>query len=178
MEPENKRCSYLDDNGAQCPLPGLCADKFLDHWVPYCAHHGGTKMVADYKKTLTKSMLTNHWKARIQRIGAAPEAKSLRDEIGTLKMSLDIILAQCKNEKDIFTHIGIIGDLVIKIEKIIASCHKMEVNLGNVLDRTALLQFGAGVISIISNYVEDSAAMQAISKEILELASNIQDDDT
>ena len=58
-------------------------------------------------------------------------------------MILEEVLNKCKDSKDLILKSSVISDLVVKVEKLVSSCHKMEGSMGQLLDKSAILQFAA-----------------------------------
>ena len=77
-------------------------------------------------------------------------------------------LNKCSDATDLILQSGPISDLVMKIEKVVASCHKLEGQMGTLLDKQAILQFAQAVISIIASELEgQEAIIDAIATKIL-----------
>lgn len=152
------RCQGVNSQG-QCPnlaLPGC----------DFCIAHGG----AAQQKSLVDHSVSNYildkWNARLQRQRESAGIKSLRDEIGILRMVLEQTLNSCKSENDLVLHSGRISDLVSKIEKLVASCHKLEGSMGNLLDKQTIIQFVSEIIEIISQECDDTT-VEVVASRIL-----------
>lgn len=89
------------------------------------------------------------WQARLSEKADAEGLKSLRDEVGILRICLEERLEQCKEPMDLILHSGPISDMVMKIERVVSSCHKLEGSMGQLLDKQAILQFAQVIIGII-----------------------------
>ena len=96
--------------------------------------------------------LTKH-QAALERHAGHDRIKSLRDEIGILRLLLETKLNLCTTDMDLLAGSQAIGDLVIKVEKLVTSCHKMEELTGQVLDKAKLAQFADQVVAILSEHV-------------------------
>ena len=55
----------------------------------------------------------------------------------------------------------------MKIDKVVTSCHKLEKNLGLHMDKSAILQFGAEVIQLITKEVKNKDEIKAVADGIL-----------
>ena len=84
-------------------------------------------------------------------------------------MMLEERLTFCKSGTDLLLHSSVIADLVMKIEKTVLSCHKLEASLGQHMDKTALLGFAQQVIQVISITVEDRNIVDSIANGIVNL---------
>jgi hypothetical protein len=75
---------------------------------------------------------------------------------------------------------GAIGDMVLKIEKLVSSCHKLEGLMGQLLDKQAILQFAGEVIDIIGEECADTTIVEKIGGRIMLAITRVgqkEDDD-
>ena len=149
--PDIERISYdADPERCQAMVPnGQCINK-RHLGSLYCLVHGGNKAGQAELIVKERNYLLGIWQARIDKKLASPDLKSLRDEVAIARMMLEVRLTHCKDASDLLLHSGAIADLITKIEKVVTSCHKLDTNLGQVLDKQALLNFAGRVIQIIS----------------------------
>jgi len=116
----------------------------------FCLAHGGNRAGQEAEKQNTQNYVLSRWQARLEKKKSSPEIKGLRDEIGILRMLLEDRLNQCTSATDLMLHTSAMSDLIMKIEKVVASCHKLEKNMGMVLDKQAILNFAGRVIQIVT----------------------------
>lgn len=140
----------------------------------YCIMHGGNKQLQSMKAASLRNYQLDMWHAKLQRHSGSASIKSLRDEVGILRMVLETRLNQCKDDMDLMLHSAPIADLVMKIDKVVSSCHKLEGSLGELLDKTAILQFANEMITLISDILRDHPEhIEAIGQGIMALVSRI-----
>lgn len=160
--------SVTDDSPNRCQAvtkAGQCHGEKAPN-SNYCMMHGGNKgSEAAARQGLRNYQLTK-FNARLQQLGDSGEIKSLRDEIAILRMIMEERLNQCKDTMDLIYQSGPISDLVLKIEKVVSSCHKLELSTGSLLDKQAIMQFGSELISIISHSIKDEVLLAQISEAI------------
>ncbi len=152
------RCQSVTAHG-QCHLKAIKD-------TPYCILHGANTIVKEERKQQIRSYRLQLWQQRLNELSDHPEIKSLRDEIGILRMTLEPILNACKDANDFLMHSGKIADLVVKIEKLVSSCHRLEAASGQLIDKTTALNFAQQLVEIVSRHVEDSDSLDAISGEV------------
>lgn len=141
------QCPYQAvENGNMCPM--------------HCK--GGTEEA----KNLRNYRLSQ-WGARVAEFADNSQVKSLREEIGLLRLILEETLGLCKTSGELLIYSGKIADLTMKIEKLVSSCHRLEMSTGALLDKAALLQTAATLIEIIGRHVKDEILLNAISNEFL-----------
>ena len=164
-----RRCQAVNSQG-QCRNLGI---KNGDTYHPNCLAHGGNKQVAKEKAEGLRNYRLTKWNAKVQRFGNRPEIKSLRDEIGILRLIMEERLNKCGDAQDLILQSAPISDLVMKIEKVVASCHKLEGSMGQLLDKQAILQFAQTVIGIVATELEGSEdKIERIADKILESLSD------
>jgi len=150
----------------------------------FCAAHGGNKAVQDAEREALRNYKLTQFQARIDEKKAAPDLKNLRDEIALLRMLIEERLNMCKSGTDLVLHSSAISDLIMKVEKVVASCHKLEKNMGMVVDKQAILNFAGRVVQIITLVLSDLEGgekfIDEIGNRILEELGNLgkDDDDT
>ena len=120
-----------------------------------CPGHGGMACITSEKKARTKQYRLQVWQERIDEFAESEDVKSLRSEIGILRMLIETTLSQCKNPQELLIYSQRLSDLIIKCEKLVRSCDRLESNMGMLLDRSSALSFAAKVVEIISKHVPD-----------------------
>jgi len=161
LEPgDPRRCEGLIPHG-QCPNEKVTG-------MTMCHRHGGKKQ-EHYKKleALNNYRLTK-WHQRIEEKKESTDIKSLRDEIAILRMVLEERLERCTDAHDLILQSGPISDMVMKIERVVSSCHKLEGSMGYLMDKQAVLQFAQVVIQIVGDAVPDERILTIVADKILE----------
>lgn len=145
---------------------GQCTNMSADHSAFCLCHGGNTAGTTAVKKSLSNYRLTK-WQARLDDKTGQSEIKSLRDEIGILRVIMEETLNKCTNQTELIIHSGRIADLAMKIEKLVASCHKLEGSMGKLMDKSAILQFASEIVEIISKELaNDPDKISAIGEQI------------
>ena len=158
-EDDPNRCQAVTKAG-QCPSKSEPESN-------YCSAHGGIKAAQSVERQNIRNYQVAKWQAKIQRHSSSENVKSLREEIGILRMTLEERLNSIENTTDLLLQSAAISDLVMKIEKVVSSCHKLEGSMGELLDKQALLQFAQSVINIIGTEIEDKEAVDRVANKIL-----------
>lgn len=145
---------------------GQCTNLSAEH-SSFCLCHGGNrggeKVVA---KALSNYRLTK-WQSRLDDKTGQSELKSLRDEIGILRVIMEEQLNQCHSNMDLILQSSKIADLAMKLEKLVSSCHKLEGSMGKLMDKSAILQFAAEIVEIIGKELQgDEEKISAIGEQI------------
>lgn len=141
-----------------------------------CMMHGGGNQLKIQEKASLDMYLVDTFKARIARQKSHPESRSLANEIAVLRMTLEMKLNSCETDSDLVLAAASIGDLVLKIDKVVNSCHKLERNMGQHLDKAILLQFAGEVVGLIGNTCKDKEEVRAIGDGIMDIIKNMGTD--
>ena len=162
----NTRCLGSSKTLGSCPfkkMPG----------ANHCARHGGN-MANPKEKHLRNYRLTK-WKNRVGELADSQGIKSLREEVGILRIIMEEMLNQCEDATDLLLYSSRMADLVMKIEKVVVSCDKMESKMGMLLSRESVLQLAGEFVSIIADQVDDMEVIDAISMKMIQATLRIQD---
>lgn len=150
---------------------GQCQNQKTEHSA-YCPVHGGNKAEDRVAAESIRNFRLTKWQARIQNYADSPVVKSLREEIGILRMILEETLQKCENESDLVLQSQHISDLVMKIEKVVASCQILETKTGSVLDKNLLTRVAEEWIKIISELVPTDK-MEEIANSLLVVINRV-----
>lgn len=164
------KCAEDDPHRCQCVIAskGQCQNLAVEGGT-MCLAHGGNKQLESIEKSSLKNYKLGRFRERLERHSGSANIKNLCDEIGILRMSLEIRLEQCTSEMDLILQSGPISDMVMKIERVVTSCHKLEGSMGTLLDKQAILQFANNVIGIIVDECSDEEIVGKIGDRILTL---------
>jgi len=142
VEPDDPRRCQGNDAHGQCRIQAV-------EGGTHCPLHGGNGQLAKIQKAAVRDYRLGQWQARVEELGDSSQVKSLRAEIGLLRLLMEERVRKIEDATDLLLQSGPISDLVLKIEKVVTSCHKLEGSMGQLLDKQAVLQFANVVIGII-----------------------------
>lgn len=151
-----RRCQS-NISGDQCPY-------IREEGSDYCMRHTG-KSNGQAKESRNYQLAI--WQSRVNQFADNNQVKSLREEIGILRLVLEKILLKCQNDNDIFLYSSKISDHVTKIEKVVTSCHRLEEKTNLLLDKSAILQLAGTFVEIISRHILDALIIEKIQEEML-----------
>ena len=157
-----ERCQSMTANGQ-------CINKVSAVGGTVCPMHGGNSQVQSQDAKSMRNYRLTKFRAQTERLSNSTGIKSLTDEIGILRVLMEERLNQCENATDLMMQSHTIGDLAMKIEKLVVSCVKIESNLSSTMDKASLLQFASQVVGIISDNVEDTGTVDIIGQAIINL---------
>jgi hypothetical protein len=145
--------------GGQCPYKAQPGSQF-------CHRHSGSEQ-SHQRREKVRMYRLNQYQARVNEISDNDQIKSLREEIGILRMTLETVINSCKSEAELIIYSGRISDMVVKIEKLVNTCQRLEISTGEMMDKTKALTLAGTIVSIIGKYVTNAEAIDNISNEIL-----------
>lgn len=156
-----------DPNRCQCVnTQGQCNNKAVEGGT-FCLAHGGNKQLEAKEQAELRNYRKSKWLGRISEHADSSGIKSLREEIGILRVLMEERLDACDTSLKLILQSQSIADLVMKIEHVVTSCHKLEDKLKAVVDRSQLLQFASMTIDIIASVISDEQMLTVISDKIL-----------
>lgn len=168
-EPDDpRRCQARVQQG-QCPFLSV-------EGTSSCPMHGGVGADGAHEEKSKRIYRLTKYRARVGELADHDQIKSLREEIGVLRMMLEEIINRCKDDSDLLIYSSKISDLVMKVEKLVSSCHRLELSTGALLDKAAVLQLASAVVEIISRHVDDQDLVSDIADEILVAVSQTRID--
>lgn len=160
-EPDDPhRCQGVGKSG-QCPY--LAEPDNI-----YCLRHGGNKKAFHEKVKRANLYRLQVWQERLEEFADSDEATTLKSEIAILRVILEQILNKCNNTNELIIYSNKISEVAAKIEKLLTASHRIERNLGQLLDKSAALNFAGQVVGIISQHVSDPEVIDAISNSIID----------
>lgn len=160
-EPDNPhRCQGMGAK-AQCPYLAVEGSK-------YCPMHGGQAAVKAAEQQRKRLYNLAKWSEQIGEHADHPQAKSLREEIGILRILLEGVMGMCKDQNDLLMYSNKISDLAMKLEKLVSSCHRLEEKTGMLLDKHAALRIATQIVNIIGVHLDDPDILESISQQIAE----------
>lgn len=146
----------------------------------YCPYH--TTTARNTKDKLRAYMLTNNLLSEpADRHVAAEELKSLREEIASLRGMCERRLNLLQNDAELVATMPAIQSAFVVIEKLVTSCHNMEVKLGKLIGKAALLTLAQKLVGVISEALKDvpnrNEIVDKLSDQIVELILQAENED-
>lgn len=151
MTYEITRASEDDPNRCQSnDSRGQCVNLAVED-SQYCVVHGGRKQKGKALYEFSKVKYQN----RIKELKNHSESKSLRVEIGILRMMLETKINSMTDDVELMLGQQSIADLVVKINTLVSNCHKIETHLSNILTVEQATQMISEISDIIDANITD-----------------------
>ena len=170
---ENKfvRMTELDEPIDRCDgtsTYGPCPYKKVPP-TNFCPRHGSNKYFEKERKDELNNYRLDKWKYRVGELANNDSIKSLREEVGILRMILEEMLNRCKDTTELLLYSSRMSDLVMRIEKLVVSCDRLENRMGLLLSKNSILQLAAEYVEIINQHVTDPEIIDAISTKMIQV---------
>lgn len=153
------RCKGIKQGQGQCMNFAVSEAGFCELHLPSLKFNQNKQEIRNYR--LTK------FQARMEEFADSDKVKSLREEIGIMRLMIEEVVNRCKDNTELILMSGKISDMIMKAEKLVTSCHRLEQSTGLLLDKPAILQLAAVLIEIIHAHITDESAMESISEQII-----------
>jgi rubredoxin len=167
-----ERCEATDPHRCQGivrsgPAAGQCFFKAVPNstFCPRCG--GGSQAVKNEQVALRNYKLTQYAE-RVGQLAGNSEIKSLREEIGIVRMTLESLLNSCTTQNQVLIYIDKINSLVDNIKKLIESSQKLEEKNNNLLDRNVVIVIGDSIVGLLAQYIKDPDELNEIGVKICE----------
>lgn len=175
MSIDNKFVRVEDDDPRRCQAVGKggqCFYQACEH-SQYCPRHNGHKGGEAARKQVIHSYQLAKWQSRMGEHANSDTVKSLRGEIGILRMMIETMVVQCKDDMDLLSYASPINKLIDNVNKVVTNCDRLETKMGMLLDRAAMIVIAGQIVTIIGRYVEDEDVLQSIAAEIITAISSV-----
>jgi hypothetical protein len=156
---EEEQCKFV------IPGQGRCLNKSVAKDCN-CVVHGGVKQANALEKQRIRNYQFVKFQERLDAFTDSSNLKSLREEVAMLRFLLETQVNMCNSASELICSSNIISDLVTKIEKVVKSCHSLEVALGQMMSVAQVNQFATEIISIISEEIQDEEVLKRISERL------------
>lgn len=158
-EDDPLRCQGRMRNGNQCLIRAVPGGS-------YCPVHGGTSQLKSQDRQELRNYQLNKYRQRVGELSSSPALKSLNEEIGILRMSLENALNQCNSAAELMVASQSISDMVLKIERLVTSCHKLDKDMCGLIGADDLRKLANDIIEIVGRRVP--------AEELSEVAVELQ----
>jgi len=173
IETKLEKCAPDDPNRCQTSAAGGQCQYLAVPGQQYCSRHGGRTAATNQELQKSNQYRIQLWQRRLDEFSETEDIKSLRGEIAILRHLTESICNQCKSHTDLILYSGRIGDMIMKIEKCVTSCDKLDSKMGLVLDKTAALTLASRVVEVITSHVTDPDVVDRISAGIIDILGAI-----
>lgn len=175
VEPDDPNRCQATHARFQCPFRAVGSrirnpknpDELIWEGPKYCPRHSGTQQTTESKTATTRIYLSALWKDKIGQQADHPKYKSLREEMGILRMTLDRKLDSCTDNTELLMYAGAITEMVREIGSLAKTAHAIEKDMGHLLDKPQAEAWIQELLGIISMYITDPATLQILAEDMI-----------
>jgi hypothetical protein len=135
----------------------------------YCMIHGGLGAVRAAERNALRNYQLTVFGTRAGELRGSRAIKDLRDEIAILRMTLEAKINRFENEGEMILQSGALSELVLKIEKLVTACHKLEKDMGVTIDKSQVIAMAEQIVGVISKHVTDKSLVGLIVDDIKQM---------
>lgn len=144
---------------------GQCGHKNTGVSV-FCPMHGGAHQVKSAQRKEMNMYNLQKYQERMAQFAEHPKVKSLRDELGITRMTLEKIITKCDNDNDLICYQPQIMQMVSTIKGLVEVTQKLEEKDNMLLDKGVILNIADTIVRVVGTYVTDPAILGKIGEEI------------
>ena len=159
-----ERCVHTNAAGIQCCYKSIEGED-------YCPKHSSPTRAR--AQSLKLYQLTR-FKARVTDLATNPAIKSLREEIGILRMTLEAALNLYESEAELVMNVSSISSLVSQVNNLVGSCHKLEMQTDQLLDKNQAMLLADQIIAVLTDHVSDAATLNSMALKIGKLFEEVK----
>jgi hypothetical protein len=155
-----------DPRRCKAPTPmGQCENVAVDG-SEYCEAHARPRTGPSPTKRI---YMLNKLEARtrLAELADHEDVKSLREEIGLLRMVVEEQWNKINNDTDFQLRWPSVQSAIRDVHKLVKDCHVIEQNLGVLLSRQSILRLGQQICQIIVNRLEGIPNYEQIVDQIV-----------
>ncbi len=160
------RCHGTNAGTAQCKYKRIPPSH-------YCPIHGGLGNQGLEKRAKLANYKLQQYSERVGELATSPEIKSLREEIGIVRMVLENILNQCTSANLLLTYTDKLSSLAGQISRLIETAQKLEERNSNLLDRKVVIVIADQIIDTIKLFVKDPDELLEVGRLITRTIEDI-----
>lgn len=164
------RCDFTISTGAQCgnkAVPG----------VTRCPLHGANMQVKQAEnRSIRMYRLAKFAQRKFEDKAGHDKLKTLHEEVALLKMLIEEKINACDDMTDLLLTSGPITEMVMKVQKLVESCDRLDHKAGNYLDRQKIQNLASGLMQVVADKINEFAEAQGLAPEnVTALLSAIAD---
>ncbi len=157
------RCQGIVNSGSRA---GQCRYKCVEG-TKYCPQHGGARDAATNERYKLAKYRLQQYDERVSDFAKDDEIKSLREEIGIVRMILEALINSFKGDNNkMLLSIDKVTQLVGQINKLIVSAQMMEEKTNTLLDRKVVVIIADSMVQIIAQYITDPDVLTTVAGKI------------
>lgn len=170
------QCCYMSMKGLV--ETGKMEDpEYIFREVLTCPRHNGNASANRIRKQRVDMYRLHQWQERINELAEHEEVKTLRSEVGILRLLIEQTMSQCKDTNDLMMYSSRISMMLGQCEKLVRSCERLEDRAGIMLDKAAAIAFAHKIVEIVAQEVTDPDVIDTISQRVITALGEVTNGD-
>lgn len=105
---------------------------------------------------------------RLSELSSDESIKSLREEIGLVRMLIEKMLNTAKTDAELLSACGSINNMLLTLDKLIKSCHTLEQSLGELLSKDSVMRTAQSICEIVIEELQGIEGHEEVIDRIVE----------
>lgn len=150
------KCDPSDPHRCQATVAKGQCPNLATEGSKYCLKH--THNSNDHENRVRHYLLSNpELQTRLNRHAAVEEVRSLREEIHLARMMVEarLDLVEEGDRGEMLAAFSSVNTLLQTVEKLVSSCHRMEISLGGLLSKGSVLALGQEIVMILVDELQE-----------------------
>ena len=132
-----------------------------------CAAHGG-KSKANAEELRLYNLVEVDNRRRLAELSGHENIKSLREEIGLLRLLIEKTLNNAKGDLEALSSCGSLNQLIVTLTKVVKECHGLEQSCGELLTKQTVYRLAQSLCEIVIDELQGVEGHEEIIDRIAE----------
>lgn len=152
------RCDFLISNGSQC-----C--NLAEPGVTRCPLHGANMQLASQEHKSMRMYRLAKFQSQVEQFAGHDKLKTLTEEVAILRMLVQEKMRRCDNMQELLLVSGPVADMVMKVQKLVESCDRLETKSGNLLNKTQIQNIATQLMQAVAAKINEFANVKGLEPE-------------
>lgn len=131
-----------------------------------CSAHGG-RSTADQDSKRQYLLAQVEDRRRLAEFAQHDHIKSLRDEIGLVRLLIEKRFNLIRTESDLLQGTASLNAMFLTLERLVKSCHNLEQSLGELLSKDSVVRLGQAICEIVIDELQGVEGHEEIIDRIV-----------
>lgn len=102
---------------------------------------------------------------RVERFAGHDKLKTLNEEVALLRMLVEEKVNRCEDVNELLIVAGPITDMVMKVQKLVESCDRLETKSGNLLSKQQIQGIATQLMQAVASKINEFADVKGLEDE-------------
>lgn len=164
------RCDFTLTNGQQC-------GNLAEPGVANCPLHGANMQLASQEHKSMRMYRLAKFQKRVERFAGHDKLKTLNEEVALLRMLVEEKVKRCEDMTELLIVAGPVTDMVMKVQRLVESCDKLETKSGNLLSKQQIQSIATQLMQAVAAKINEFAEVKKLEDDdVSSLLESIADE--